>query len=96
LPILPIEDIETAYYLRMTALDKLGVLAKVTQILSEQQISIEAIIQKEPLCGAPHVSVVILTHKVVEKQLNQAIQAIENLEGITGEITRIRLEILDG
>ncbi len=96
LPILPIEEIETAYYLRITALDKLGVLAKVTQILSEQQISIEAIIQKEPLCGVSHVSIVILTHKVVEKQLNQAIQAIENLECITGEVTRIRLEMLDG
>jgi homoserine dehydrogenase len=95
LPILPIEEIETAYYLRMTALDKLGVLAYVTNILSENGINIEAIIQKEPHRGTDQVSVVILTHQVVEKRLNQAIQAIENLEGITGKVTRIRLEMLE-
>ncbi|MDM8561611.1 homoserine dehydrogenase [Candidatus Parabeggiatoa sp. HSG14] len=95
LPILPVEEIETAYYLRITALDKLGVLAQVTNILSEKGISIEAIIQKEPCSGAEHVSVVILTHQVMEKRLNQAIQAIENLDGITGKVTRIRLEMLE-
>jgi homoserine dehydrogenase len=94
LPIVPIDEIETSYYLRLLALDKLGVLANVTNILSENGISIEAIIQKEPVGGAEHVSVVMLTHKVVEKQLNRAIQAIESLDGITGQVTRIRLETL--
>jgi homoserine dehydrogenase len=94
LPIVPIDEIETSYYLRLLALDKLGVLANVTNILSENGISIEAIIQKEPVGGAEHVSVVMLTHKVVEKQLNRAIQAIESLDGITGQVTRIRLEML--
>jgi homoserine dehydrogenase len=95
LPIVPIEEIETCYYLRLSALDKLGVLAKVTNILSEKGISIEAIIQKEPVGGAEHVSVVMLTHQVVEKQLNRAIQAIESLDSITGQVTRIRLEMLE-
>jgi len=92
IPIVPIEEIESSYYLRMSALDKLGVLAHVTQILSDNGISIEAIIQKEPINGAEHVSIVMLTHQVVEKQVNKAIQAIENLDGITGLVTRIRLE----
>jgi homoserine dehydrogenase len=96
LPILSIEEIKTAYYLRITALDKLGILAQITHILSEQEISIEAIVQKEPLSGADEVSIVILTHQVIEKQLSKAIEGIENLEGITGKVTRIRLEMLDG
>lgn len=95
LPIVPIDEIETCYYLRLSALDKLGVLAHVTNILSENGISIEAIIQKEPVGGAEHVSVVLLTHQVVEKQLNRAIQAIESLDSITGQVTRIRLEMLE-
>ncbi|HEC85111.1 MAG: homoserine dehydrogenase [Candidatus Parabeggiatoa sp. nov. 1] len=96
LPILPIEEIESSYYLRLSAWDKLGVMAQVTNILSDNGISIEALIQKEPICGAAHVSVVMLTHKVVEKQVNKAIQTIEKLDGISGQVTRIRLEMLDG
>jgi homoserine dehydrogenase len=95
LPIVPIEEIEASYYLRLSAQDKLGVLAHVTNILSENAISIEAIIQKEPISGAEHVSIVILTHQVIEKQINKAIQAIESLDGIMGEVIRIRLEMLN-
>ena len=94
LPILPMEEIESAYYLRMTALDRIGVLAQVTNILSENGISIEAIIQKEPHGGEERVSVVLLTHQVIEKQINSAINAIEKLEGIEGSVMRIRLEML--
>jgi homoserine dehydrogenase len=93
LPILPIEEVETAYYLRMQALDKAGVLAQVAGILGQNGISIEAILQKEP--EGSSAAIVILTHKIVEKQLNSAIQSIESLEGIEGKVTRIRLETLD-
>jgi homoserine dehydrogenase len=95
LPILPIEEITSAYYLRMTAVDTIGVMAQVTHILSENRISIEAIIQKEPVSGEKQVDVVMLTHQVKEKQLNQAIQAIENLESISGKVTKIRVETLE-
>ena len=93
LPILPIEEVETAYYLRMQALDKAGVLAQVAGILGQNGISIEAILQKEP--EGSSAAIVILTHKIVEKQLNAAIESIEGLEGIEGKVTRIRLETLD-
>jgi len=92
LPILSMDEIETAYYLRMTALDRIGVLAQITNILSENRISIEAITQKQ-VGGATNASIVILTHKVLEKQLNQAITAIEQLEGTQGQVKRIRLEM---
>jgi len=93
-PILSIDDVETAYYLRMQALDKPGVLADVTRILADQQISIEAIIQKEPTPNMQSVSVIILTHKVQERRMNAAIQRIEALGSISGAITRIRVESL--
>jgi homoserine dehydrogenase len=94
LPILPMEDIETAYYLRMQALDRPGVLAEVTRILGDAGISIEAILQKEPLEGQEEVPIIMLTHRVREGQMNQAIQAIEQLDNIDGSVTRIRVEDL--
>lgn len=94
LPILSIEDIETAYYLRMHALDKIGVLAQVATILSQHGISIEAVIQEEPSDEMTSVPIVMLTHKVVEKNLNRAIVEIEALEGIEGKVARIRVESL--
>jgi homoserine dehydrogenase len=88
------DAIETAYYLRIGSYDRPGMLAKITGILSNNNISIEAIVQKEPKEGADQVSVVILTHRVIERDMNQAIEAIEQLDGITGKVTRIRLESL--
>jgi len=75
-PILSIEEIETSYYLRLHALDKPGVLADVTRILADQQISIEAILQKEPHVGEDTVPVIILTQRVKEKNMNEAIARI--------------------
>lgn len=94
LPILKMEDVETAYYLRMQVKDEPGVLANVTRILGDKGISIEAIIQKEPQGGSAEASVIMLTHTVLEKQMNEAIQQIESLDTISGEVTRIRMESL--
>lgn len=94
LPILPMEEVETAYYLRMQAVDRPGVLADVTRILGDMQISIEAILQKEPASGASDVPVIMLTHRVRERQMNEAIRRIEALDTIFGAVTRIRLETL--
>ncbi|MCG8324153.1 MAG: homoserine dehydrogenase [Thiotrichales bacterium] len=93
-PILPMEEVETAYYLRMQAVDKPGVLAKVTDILGAAGISIEAILQKEPLEGESHVPVIFLTQRVVEKSMNRALEKIESLQEINGEVMRIRVESL--
>ena len=95
LPILNMEDVETAYYLRMQAKDEPGVLADVTRILGDKGISIEAIIQKEPEGDSAQANVIMLTHTVVEKQMNEAIQKIESLDTISGEVVRIRMESLD-
>ncbi|MGD8484546.1 MAG: homoserine dehydrogenase [Thioalkalispiraceae bacterium] len=94
LPILGMDDVETAYYLRMDALDRSGVLADVTRVLADKGISIEAMIQKEPAEGSNIVSIIMLTHKVLEKQMNEAIALIEKLDAISGSVTRIRMETL--
>jgi homoserine dehydrogenase len=94
-PPLPLEKVETAYYLRMLALDRPGVLADVSRILADLGISIEAIIQKEPTAGASDVSVIILTHRIRERQMNDAIAQIEALDSIKGSVMRIRVEGLD-
>jgi homoserine dehydrogenase len=93
-PILPMEEVETAYYLRMQATDRPGVLADVTRILADHSISIEAILQKEPVAGMSSVSVIILTQRVLERHMNQAVARIQSLDTISGEVTRIRLEQL--
>jgi len=95
LPVLPMEDVVTAYYLRMQAQDKPGVLADVTRILADLGISIEAILQKEPREGDNTVPVIILTQRVLEKHMNQAIARIEALPSINTKIMRIRLEHLN-
>ena len=94
-PILAMDDVETAYYLRLLATDKPGVLSDVTRILGDAGISIEAILQKEPAAGAAEVPIIMLTHTVRERQMNAAIGQIESLGSIHGAVTRIRLEHLD-
>ncbi|MBE9524558.1 MAG: homoserine dehydrogenase [Chloroflexi bacterium] len=94
LPILPMDQVETAYYLRLQTEDKPGVLADITRILGESNISIEAVVQKEPL-GDEDATIIMLTHSVIEGKMNAAITAIEALDTVTGPITRIRLEHLD-
>lgn len=95
LPILPIEEVQTSYYLRLHVLDKPGVLADVTRILADFSISIEAILQKEPHAGEETVPVIILTQRVREKNMNEAIARIEKLASIKGHVARIRLEHLN-
>lgn len=94
-PILPISEISTAYYLRMRASDKPGVLAEVTKILGDRQISIDAMMQKEPQDGETEADIVILTHITVEKNMNAAIKAIEALPAIDGAIVKLRMEELN-
>lgn len=92
---LPIEEIETGFYLRMKANDQAGVLAKVATILSEAGISIDAVTQKPPMVeNAKQNTIAILTHRVQEQQMNLAIKRIENLPEIVGKLVRLRVENL--
>lgn len=94
MPVLPIEEVETAYYMRLSVLDKPGVMSKVATILSDEGINIEAMIQKPPVEGADHVALIMLTNVVKERSLQKALHSIEALSEIVGEVTRIRVESL--
>ena len=95
-PVLPREEIETAYYLRLRVEDKPGVLADVTRILADQAISIDALLQREPAEGEGETDIIILTHVCIEKQADAAIAKIEALPAVKGKVTRLRLETLNG
>ena len=95
-PMLPIEQVTTSYYLRLCAEDKPGVLADVTRILGDSGISIEAMIQKEPteIEQTKQATIIILTHAVIEGNMNNALKQIEALPTVSGEVIHIRMEHL--
>jgi homoserine dehydrogenase len=93
-PILPMDEVRTAYYLRLRAFDRPGVLADITRILADSNISIDAMVQKEPAEGEEQVNIILLTHVTQEKNINAAIAKIEALDTVAGKVMRIRLEEL--
>ncbi|TVO60652.1 homoserine dehydrogenase [Spiribacter vilamensis] len=93
-PVVGMQSVETAYYLRVEARDQPGVLADITGILSHAGISIEAITQKQPAPSAETVPVILLTHQVQEMRMDEACERIEAMEAIQGHVTRIRVEAL--
>ncbi|WP_333699172.1 homoserine dehydrogenase [Rivihabitans pingtungensis] len=95
LAILPISEVESSYYLRVNVIDRAGVLAELTRILASEGISIEALIQKGSEREA-EAEIVLLTHRVVEKHVNAAIAQIEALDSVTGSVTKLRMEALNG
>jgi len=91
-PILAMGDVESAYYLRLRVLDKPGVLAEITRILANLQISIDAMVQKEPQAGEEQADIIMLTHLTLEQGMNAAISRIEGLPVVVGKVVRIRVE----
>jgi homoserine dehydrogenase len=94
IPILPMSEITTSYYLRMRVADQPGVLADVTRILADATISIDAMLQKEPGAGESQTDIIMLTHQTQEKNVESAIGRIEALPTVVGQVTKIRLEEL--
>jgi len=94
IPILHMSEVTTSYYLRMQVRDQPGVLADITRILADLNVSIDAFLQKEPLEGETLVDIIILTHKTQEKLIESAIVKIEQLPTVMGKIVKIRLEEL--
>ncbi|MEF8730874.1 MAG: homoserine dehydrogenase [Candidatus Accumulibacter meliphilus] len=94
LPILPMADVITSYYLRLRVDDRPGVLADVTRILADQEISIDAMIQREPAEGEVQTEIIMLTHQTRERNIDAAIARIASLAAVKGPIVRLRLEEL--
>jgi homoserine dehydrogenase len=85
------EEVVTPYYLRFTAVDRPGVLSKVSGILGEHEISIASVIQKGRRVKEA-VPIVMMTHEAKEKNVRQALKAIDGLGIIKAKTTLIRVE----
>ena len=95
LGVLDRDDARTAWYLRMTAMDRPGVLAEIATVLGRTGISIEAVVQPEPPRGARLAKLVMLTHTVREGQMREALERVESLDVVDGEVVRLRVEHLE-
>ena len=93
-PILPMAQVVTAFYLRLRVADQAGVLARITGILAERDISIDALLQRESGEGENQTDVIILTHDTVEGRMNDAIAQMQALATVLAPIVRIRKEEL--
>jgi homoserine dehydrogenase len=93
IPVLPIDDVTSSYYLRLSVADEPGVLADITRILADERISIDAALQKEPAEDG-QASVVLLTHECVERDVRSAITRIEALSTNMGPVVSLRMEKL--
>jgi homoserine dehydrogenase len=93
-PVVSTDDFETSYYVRMLADDRPGVLADVTRIFADNDISIEAVIQKEPAEDQTRACLIMMTSLIIEKNMSKALAQIEALDSIEGDVVKIRLEHL--
>jgi len=92
--ILPIEQVITAFYLRLQVADEAGVLANITRILAENDISIDAVLQRESAEGERQTDLIILTHDTLEGRMNAALAQMQALPTVLAPIVRIRKEEL--
>lgn len=99
LPVLPMADVVTSYYLRSRVADEAGVLAKITTLLANAGISIDAVIQREADEvggeGSNQTDLIILTHDTREGDMDKALAEIQGLPTVLAPITRIRKEELN-
>ncbi|MFG6447335.1 homoserine dehydrogenase [Roseateles sp. BYS180W] len=94
LPILPMEQVHSAYYLRLRVADEAGVLSRITTILAEHDISIDAVLQRESAEGERQTDLIILTHDTQERRVNQALAQMQGLPSVLAPIVRLRKEEL--
>jgi len=94
LPVLPMAQIVTSYYLRLRVADQAGVLARVTGILAAADISIDAVLQRPASAGAPQTDLIILTHDTREGTMDAALAQMQALETVLEPIVRLRKEEL--
>lgn len=91
LSLIPMSQVNSANYLRIPTFDRPGVVAQVTQALSEFAISIDAAIQHEPSSSQPVVDIVMLTNSVLEETMNAALQRLQGLDIVAADIVRLRV-----
>jgi homoserine dehydrogenase len=89
------DEVVTSFYLRLRVADQAGVLARITGILAENDISIDAVLQRESAEGEKQTDLIILTHETVEGRMNKALAQIQTLDTVLAPVVRIRKEELN-
>lgn len=95
LPVLAIEDCETALYLRFNAVDKSGVLSQVAEVFSEAGINVEAMVQKDIPAQHTEVPIVVVTDRAKQSELNALVAQLEQLDVVSGKVVHIRVDSLE-
>ena len=93
--ILPIDEVETAFYLRLSVVNRPGVMASIATIFGNRNISIQSVIQKGSGIPEDDVTIIMLVQRTLEGAMIEAIAEVESLEHVNGSVVRIRLEELD-
>ena len=93
-PILPMEQVQTSFYLRLRVADEAGVLSRITTILAENDISIDAVLQRESAEGERQTDLIILTHDTEEGRMSKALAQMQGLPTVLAPIVRLRKEEL--
>jgi homoserine dehydrogenase len=91
LPLIPMSDVQSAHYLRLRVADEAGVLSRITAILAAHDISVEAIIQREPR-DEEDATIAIITSVVQEKKFNEALAEMQKLPFVHAGVSRFRVE----
>ena len=95
IPVLPLSAVKTRYYLRLTAKDQKGVLADITRILADHDISVDAMLQSEVDDDAKVAQIVVMTHVCLEADIDAACEKIKTLGSVSGEVIKLRVEELN-
>jgi homoserine dehydrogenase len=93
-PVLPIEQVQTAFYLRLRVADEKGVLAEITRLLANHDVSIDAVLQHESQEGESQTDLIILTHETVEGRMREALASMQELPSVLAPIVSLRKEEL--
>ncbi|HEY1090840.1 MAG TPA: homoserine dehydrogenase, partial [Burkholderiaceae bacterium] len=93
-PILPMAEVQTSFYLRLRVADEAGVLSRITTILAENDISIDAVLQRESAEGEKQTDLIILTHETLEGRMNRALALMQALPTVLAPIVKLRKEEL--
>ncbi|TDR32193.1 homoserine dehydrogenase [Hydromonas duriensis] len=94
IPMLPLSSVKTRYYLRLTVQDRTGVLADITRILANHDISVDAMLQTEVDDATQQTHIVIMTHVSLEASIDTAVLQIKTLDTVSGEVVKLRVEEL--
>ena len=94
-PLIPSGEIASEWYVRLTVVDRPGVMSDITQVLADRGISIESLVQKAPEAGQSEVPIVLLTHMAAESVITDAVDEITAFEEVRAEVALLRVETFE-